>query len=251
MKPLLCLTSAPPRRLALLACVLSCLSITSARQVGDEPAPALPAKDFRDWPTWQVRAVKAGNLLVVRQGDDERTLRLIGTTIPESGTAEVDARAFAVRLLAGESVYVEQDPNWPRLDREQRTWAYVYRVPDGLFVNLELVRQGYARVSAATQFEHEALLRAYERCARQTEKGLWTARAATDAPPTSQPVARPATRPSAPADEHAAELVYVSKSGQKYHRKDCQFVKEDAKALSVQQAKIQGYTPCARCKPPE
>lgn len=221
------------------------------QEVPDEPLPKPPAKDFTRMPTCEVLAVRAGNLLVARVDGAETTVRLIGTYIPASGPAGDEARLFSARLLQGESVYLEYDPNWPQCDRDGRLWAYVYRVPDGLAVNLELVRGGYARVSSAEPFAQEPLFRAYESVAHRAQKGLWNARTPhVDTPPAPQPAPQATTRPATPAPDSGADVqVYVTKSGKKYHRKDCRFVKDGATAMTVKQAQAQGLTPCSRCKP--
>ena len=55
-----------------------------------------------------------------------------------------EATAFTRNLLLGELVYLRFDGD--RTEKYGRLLAYLYRAPDGLFVNLEVVRQGYGRV---------------------------------------------------------------------------------------------------------
>jgi hypothetical protein len=55
---------------------------------------------------------------------------------------------------------------------------------------------------------------------------------------------------------HSGETVvwvYVTPSGERYHRSDCRYVKGKTtlRQLTVAQAKAEGYTPCKVCKPPE
>ena len=45
----------------------------------------------------------------------------------------------------------------------------------------------------------------------------------------------------------SSETVYVTTSGKKYHKKGCSYLKGDIKAISIDDAKKQGYTPCSRC----
>ena len=52
--------------------------------------------------------------------------------------------------------------------------AYVYRSPDGLFVNLEIVRQGCGRAYTRFPFKYLELVRHYERRAREEIKGIWS-----------------------------------------------------------------------------
>src|SRR5438045_1466492 len=59
--------------------------------------------------------------------------------------------------------------------RARRMLAYVYREPDGLFVNAELVRRGYARVlTIPPNVAHEAEFRRLARHARAAGRGLWS-----------------------------------------------------------------------------
>ena len=240
------------RPLVLLIGLCALLPLAGAQDAADS-APPLPNRDFAGQPAHAVLKVSAGNELVARINGTETTLRLIGTYIPQSGPAADEARAFISRLLDGESVYVGSEPDWPERDRDGRVWAYIYRAPDGLFVNLELVRLGNARVSAAAAFEHQELLRAYERVAQKNRKGLWSERAKeAEAEPASRPTTQPAVQSVAEPVAAAEDgLVYVTEHGKKYHRRDCQFVRSGATALTLQEAKARSYTPCARCKPPK
>lgn len=60
-------------------------------------------------------------------------------------------------------------------DKYGRVLAYLYRAPDGLWVNLEIIRQGYGQVYTLASFKHIELFRDYERRAREIGKGLWRA----------------------------------------------------------------------------
>lgn len=215
-----------------------------------EALPAPPTKDFSQAVAQPVVAVMAGDTIIVRLDDRDVTVRMIGVYIPRSDVGPDEAKAFTSRLLAGESVYVELDPAWSRQDGDERLWAHVYRAPDGLWLNLELVRQGYARVAAGAEFEQRELLMAYQRVAQRAHKGLWRQPGAVPAAATTQPAPQAVTRPS--RDTRTDEtIVYVTPHGRKYHRRDCQHVRSGATAMSVEEAKKRGYAPCSRCKPPE
>ena len=47
------------------------------------------------------------------------------------------------------------------------------------------------------------------------------------------------------------ETVYVTKTGEKYHRANCGYLRQSKRAISLSDAKAAGYTPCSRCKPPQ
>lgn len=147
-----------------------------------EPIPATPRRDFTGSPTSQVIRVIDGDTVVLLLEGKETRVRLIGVDTPETVHPQKaveaygkEASRFTENLLKGESVYVEYEPGPSKLDRYGRTLAYLYRVPDGLFVNLEIVRQGYGHAYVAFPFQHMELFRSYERRAREAEKGLWGA----------------------------------------------------------------------------
>lgn len=45
------------------------------------------------------------------------------------------------------------------------------------------------------------------------------------------------------------EVVYITKSGSKYHKGSCHFLKKSKIKISKSEAKSAGYSPCSVCKP--
>jgi hypothetical protein len=136
--------------------------------------------------------------------------------------------------------------------------AYLHRAPDRLFVNLELIRLGYARVQAKPAFAQLSDFREAEKKARDAGKGVWEEGGSGR----TREVRRTRTaRDDRPRDEkgreansklptgNSADAVFVTPSGKKYHRADCSFAK-NARSISLQEAIQKGYTACSRCKPP-
>ena len=127
-----------------------------------------------------VRVVDGDTILVAVSGRQER-VRYIGVDTPESvkpGTPvqcyAKRASAFNKKLLAGRTVRLV--PDVEARDRYGRLLAYVYREPDGLFVNAELARDGYARtLTIAPNVRYAGRFRALAAAARQAGRGLWTA----------------------------------------------------------------------------
>jgi micrococcal nuclease len=77
------------------------------------------------------------------------------------------------RLVEGERVRLAYDAE-PR-DRYGRTLAYVHRERDGLFVNAELVRRGYAvPLTIPPNVAHAGEFRRLARAARRDGRGLWS-----------------------------------------------------------------------------
>ncbi|MEW6251765.1 MAG: hypothetical protein AB1716_14060, partial [Planctomycetota bacterium] len=60
----------------------------------------------------------------------------------------------------------------------------------------------------------------------------------------------PAPAPNGQPAVNGSEMVYVTPHGRKYHRKDCQYCRNGAEAVTVRDAKARGCTACSRCKPP-
>ena len=68
------------------------------------------------------------------------------------------------------------------------------------------------------------------------------------------PKAAPAADKSKDADkdrDKSQQTVYVTGSGKRYHRKDCQFARTGTSAVTREEAIRQGKTPCRVCNPDE
>jgi micrococcal nuclease len=157
------------------------------------------------------------------------TVRLIGVDAPE---ANHESGAFLRTMTINKVVRLEYDRE--RTDRYGRTLAYLY-LPDGEFVNAEIVKQGYAVAYTAFPFRLMDQFRAYEREARAAKRGLWG---------NGQAVAL--TTPSA---VDAKTTVYVTKTGEKYHRAGCRSLARSQIPMPLAEAAAR-YGACGICKPP-
>jgi micrococcal nuclease len=127
-----------------------------------------------------VKVVDGDTIHVLVAGRREK-VRYIGVDTPETKhpTKGVQcygraASAFNARLVGGERVRLVRDVE--QRDRYGRLLAYVYRARDGLFVNAELARLGYAQpLAIAPDVRHASRLGALARQARRTGRGLWSA----------------------------------------------------------------------------
>jgi len=68
-----------------------------------------------------------------------------------------EASCFTTNLLKGERIYLRYEGEKPTTDKYGRLLAYVYRAPDGLFVNAEIIRQGYGHAYVQYPFKHLVL----------------------------------------------------------------------------------------------
>ncbi len=128
----------------------------------------------------EVVTVVDGDTIVVSVGDAEEHVRLIGIDTPETKRPDTPVECFGPEasdgtkslLPPGTPVHLERDTELR--DRYDRLLAYVYRAGDGLFVNFELVRTGYAdaypyrpNVAYSTEFRDAA------DAAKAAKVGLW------------------------------------------------------------------------------
>ncbi len=96
--------------------------------------------------TAHVAAIVDGDTIRVTRNGSEAKVRLIGVDTPEVGQAgATEATAATSRLLSGQQVILVKDVS--ETDRYGRLLRYIY-LPSGVFVNLELVKQGWARAVA-------------------------------------------------------------------------------------------------------
>jgi micrococcal nuclease len=129
----------------------------------------------------QVIRVVDGDTIQVRLHGAKERVRLIGVDTPETVKPDTPVQCFgkaasaeAHRLLDGRSVRLVADVE-PR-DRYGRMLAYVYRLPDGLFINAELARRGFARqLTIPPNVRFAERFRSLVAQAREAGRGLWGA----------------------------------------------------------------------------
>lgn len=198
-----------------------------------QPADALPG-----YPV--LRVVDGDTFICNMEGIDTR-IRLIGVDTPESVHPNKEVEHFGIEasnflkgLLEGEKVYFEYDANnnaTGHKDRYGRTLAYAYRSRDSLFVNAEIIKQGYGHAYTSYPFQYMENFLKYERDARLQQLGLWA-----DAEP----------EPPAEAD---SVMVYFNPSTKKYHRENCRYVGEKSTAIPKSEAIAKGMEACKICQP--
>ena len=128
-----------------------------------------------------VTRVVDGDTIIVASGNDTVRVRLIGVNTPETVDPRrpvecfgKEASAHTKQLLApGTAVRLERDAE--PLDRYGRTLAYVYRASDNLFVNLQLVADGFGQtMTIPPNVTFADRFRTAERTARSEGRGLWS-----------------------------------------------------------------------------
>jgi micrococcal nuclease len=135
-----------------------------------------------------------GDTIVVDVGGSRENVRLIGIDTPESVAEDRPVECFgpeskgrtAELLPEGTVVRLERDVE--ARDQYDRLLAYVIRTDDDLFVNLSLVRDGYAEANPyPPNVTRQAELDRAEDDARRDQRGLWPACGGTDVPITPAP----------------------------------------------------------------
>ena len=69
----------------------------------------------------------------------------------------------------------------------------------------------------------------------------------------SAPVAVVPFAPVAPQSQSdsQAQTVYVTRTGNRYHRDGCRYLSSSRIAMSLKDAQAKRYTPCRVCRPPQ
>jgi micrococcal nuclease len=157
------------------------LALAGCAQRSQEPAPT-PAPASGNLPAGVdavVRKVVDGDTIEIAGGE---RVRLIGIDTPETsdpnrpvGCFGREASRFTAGLLPPGTV-VRLVGDVEQRDRDDRLLAYVYRRADGLFVNAELLRRGYAQIlTIPPNVAHTDAFVAVAAQAREGSQGLWGA----------------------------------------------------------------------------
>jgi micrococcal nuclease len=171
-------------------------STTTAPTTTSGP-PAQPAGDVVS-----VTRIVDGDTMAVSTGE---TLRLIGIDTAETKHPSEPVECFGAQAtqhateLMGPGTSVRLVYDVERTDRYGRTLAYVYRVADDLFVNLQMVRDGFAVMATyPPNVAHVEAFRAAEQEARSANRGLWGACGGADTPAGQSGSPSPPAAPSSP-----------------------------------------------------
>jgi len=173
------------------------------------------------------------------QLDDGRKVRLIGVDTPETvhPQKEVEyygkeASDFTKSMLEGKEVYLEYDIQ--PTDKYGRTLAYIW-LSDGTLFNELLVLKGFAQVSTyPPNVKYVERFTTAQKKAIEANTGLWAKESMEKPQPQAKEI-----------------IVYITKTGSKYHRAGCKYLKKSCIPISLEDVKAMGYTPCSVCNPPQ
>lgn len=183
--------------------------------------------------TWvTVRWVDDGDTVVL---SDDRRVRYIGINAPEiaHGTQKAEPYGNAAKNFNKQLVYkkkVRLQHGSERIDRHGRHLAYVF-LGNRLFVNRELIRQGYAYyLPQKKQMRYAKELLRVQREAMSARRGIWKSR-----------------------QERGRYRGYIgNRSSKRFHLRTCLFGKQIAKKNRIffstrWEAFWEGYAPGKKC----
>lgn len=220
------------KRFVSIGIVIAVIASFALAGIASQKAPSVPSTAEKAL----VARVIDGDTI---QLDDGRKVRLIGVDTPETvhPQKEVEyygkeASDFTKSMLEGKEVYLEYDIQ--PTDKYGRTLAYIW-LSDGTLFNELLVLKGFAQVATfPPNVKYVERFTAAQKQAIEANAGLWAKESME--------------KPKAQAKEIT---VYITKTGNKYHRAGCKYLKKSCIPISLEEAKAEGYTPCKVCNPPE
>ncbi|MBN1299274.1 MAG: thermonuclease family protein [Actinobacteria bacterium] len=119
-------------------------------------------------PLYKVTEIIDGDTLIV---DDSETVRLTGINTPESGMFFYEeAKAVLAIICGGKEISLEKDVT----DRDQYGRLLRYAFAGNVFINLEMVKKGFASAfTLPPDIKYQDLFIDAERTARSKNLGLW------------------------------------------------------------------------------
>lgn len=194
------------------------------------PAKKMPRHNFAKMKSMTAYVV-IGSEFRGYNDDESGDFPLAGIQLPASDEDRVTLGKRITSLIAGEDVWV--------LESEDSTEIEIFRQPDGLSINLEVIRLGWAKADSDDFRDSRAdLYRNYEARARLRYVGIWEA----DKP-----------KPPDHSDDDTT-AVYVGNS--MYHKTErCgnfRYVPPQgrgARGYSISTARRAQFIPCPKCKP--
>ncbi len=178
----------------------------------------------------KVVKVVDGDTIVLSDG---RTVRYIGIDTPEQGEPFYEAaKNFNRKLVQGKTVELEFDLE--RYDRYGRLLAYVFvrdKTGRRIFVNAEMVRNGFARIyTKPPNVKYADLFLRLQEEARTNNRGLWA-------------VYKPTRSP-----------VIGNRQTKVFHRPNCPAVRRISPQNRIlfrsgEDALKRGFHPCRECQP--
>ena len=129
---------------------------------------------------YQVVNIIDGDTIEVKVGNKVEIVRLLGIDTPEIENPYKREECFGKeakekmeQILQKKRVYLLPDPKAPNRGKYGRLLRYVF-LPNGEFVNAELVEQGYAFSYIYQEFQFMKYFGDLEKEAKEKKLGLWS-----------------------------------------------------------------------------
>lgn len=188
-------------------------------------------------------SVADGDTIGVMKEGKEVKIRLDGIDCPESGQ---DFSSKAKRFTSDLAYDKDVEVRVKEFDKYGRSVARV--IVGGKDISVELVKAGLAW--HYKQYSTDTVLARAEVVARQGEVGLWALNspvAPWDYRHGTASIQKEEVQPS--PQKQQTETVYITRTGAKYHRAGCQYLRKSSIPISKTDATSRGYSPCSRCNP--
>lgn len=210
-----------------------------------------------------VERIIDGDTIKVKIANKSYNVRIIGVNTPETNhptkgveSYGLEAKEFTKKKLTGKTVWLEFDTQ--QKDKYGRLLAYVWlEKPNAIdedkirtkMFNAILLLEGYAQVmTVQPNIKYADYFVKFQKEAFQEKRGLWGDVKTTKT--NSLLETDPKTKEQSEQFEKLEEfLVFISKSGDKYHLKDCRYVTSEYVSISVEEAKAKKLKPCSVCNP--
>jgi endonuclease YncB( thermonuclease family) len=194
-----------------------------------------------------------------------------------------EAEKYVKDLIDNKEIKLVSDKSAGDKNKKGHLLRYVYL--GSTLVNAELLKKGYANVSDES-FSKKSTFSGYATKAEKEKIGIWSdavkkegifskwfgrdksednaeadtedvkeeavsskeTKTAKDTEVKSRTTAKD-TDTSWYKSSMASKIVYVTKAGEKFHKKGCSHLTESATTITIKDAKDKGYQPCKTCEP--
>lgn len=210
----------------------------------------------------RVIKVSDGDTITLQSSAGKERVRLIGIDAPEKAQLPwgPKAKKFAESLALGKAGRIETDVQ-PR-DKYGRLLGYLY--VGNRFVNLEMVRNGYAMLyTYPPNVAHTDEFVKAQKEAREKGLNIWDAKNGLSQTPyefrhngrkPDEKTGQTGLRAKSTPVLQTGGSIIVNRKSHKFHRADCRFATGISEAnrlgfASAAEAKAAGYIPCKVCNP--
>lgn len=198
--------------------------------------------------TGVVISVHDGDTITIQQNDQKYKIRFNGIDAPELAQSfGEESQEFLSDLILNETVTAEVKD----IDKYKRYVSDIY-LSDEL-INAKMVENGYAW--HYKQYSKDKNLANLENEAKNNGLGLWSEDNPT-APwdyrhgtSTTSNTTKTTSKAKVTKTDTKESVVYITKTGKKYHREGCSSLSKSKIEISKSDAIDGGYEACGKCKP--